>query len=290
VDAKQLVALALQVSLLLTVLGFGLKATLADLTYMLREPGQLGRSLVAMFVVMPLVVVGLVMVLDLPPALEIVLVALSISPIPPLSPKKMLGAGGSREGAYGLLAAVSLLSIAIVPLAAHVLGSVFARPFVMPAAVAKIVIVSVLAPFAAGVIVHTLWPAAAARLERPVSLVGGVLLAAAAIVLVGAAWPAMWTLVGDGTLLAIAGFVAIGLLVGHVLGGPGLEQRIVLAISTATRHPMIAFTLASASYPEQRFGGTILLVLLVSAVAAVPYVRFAKLRVAARDVVRPQGR
>lgn len=288
-DAQHLVAIALQVSLLLTVLGFGLSATVADLTYMVREPGQVARCLISMFVVMPLAVLTLVMTLDLPMTLEIILVALSISPVPPLSPKKMIGAGGRREGAYGLLAAVSGLAIVIVPLAAYLLATVFARPFATPGAIARIVVVSVLAPFVAGAIVHTLRPALAARLERPVSIVGGVLLAAGAIALLAGTWPEMWVLVGNGTLLAIVGFVALGLLVGHVLGGPGLEQRIVLAVSTATRHPMIAFTLAAASYPEERFGGTVLLFLIVSAVAAIPYVRWAKASVAARHVAHPQG-
>lgn len=288
-DAQHLVAIALQVSLLLTVLGFGLNATVADLTYLAREPGQVARCVLSMFVVMPLAVLALVMILDLPMTLEVVLVALSISPIPPLSPKKMIGAGGDRHGAYGLLAAVSVLAIVIVPLAAHLLGSVFGRPFATPAAIARIVVVSVLAPFIAGVLVHTLWPALAARLERPVSIVGAVLLGVGALTLLAGTWHEMWALVGNGTLLAIMGFVGLGLLVGHVLGGPALEQRIVVAVCTATRHPMIAFTLAAASYPEAQFGATLLLFLVVSAVAAVPYVRWAKASVAAHHVAHPQG-
>lgn len=289
-ELKQLVVIVFQVSLLLTVFGFGLKATFADVSYMVRNLGQLARCLVAMFVIMPLVVLGLVMILDLPPTLEIVLVALSISPVPPLSPKRMIGAGGSHAQAYGLLAAVSVLAIVIVPLAAHLLGSVFGRHFALsPAAIARIVAVSVLVPFVAGMAVHRLWPAVAARVEKPASIVAGVLMAAAAVALVGGAWPAMWALVGDGTLAAIVGFVAIGLLVGHMLGGPDLEQRIVLALSTATRHPMIALTLATASYPEERFGGTILLFLLVGGVAAIPYTRWAKASVAASQEAHPQG-
>jgi BASS family bile acid:Na+ symporter len=54
-------------------------------------------------------------------------------------------------------------------------------------------------------------------------------------------------------------FVGVGLIVGHLMGGPDPEHSIVLALSTACRHPAIALSIAAANFPDQRFGGTILL-------------------------------
>ena len=65
-DLKQLVILALQVSVLSTVFGFGLKTTTHDLSYLIRRPGLLARSLLAMFVVMPAVAVLLALLFDFP--------------------------------------------------------------------------------------------------------------------------------------------------------------------------------------------------------------------------------
>jgi len=45
-DSKQIIMLALQVSILATVFGFGLKARPGDLLYLWRQPGLLVRSLV----------------------------------------------------------------------------------------------------------------------------------------------------------------------------------------------------------------------------------------------------
>jgi BASS family bile acid:Na+ symporter len=84
----------------------------------------------------------------------------------------------------------------------------------------------------------------------------------------------VWAAVGDGAILAMAAFVAAGLLVGHVLGGPDPAHSVVLALSSASRHPVIALTIAAANFPEERFGGTILLYLLVSTLLCVPYVAF----------------
>ena len=73
-------------------------------------------------------------------------------------------------------------------------------------------------------------------------------------------------------------FVIVGLLIGHLLGGPEREHSVVLALSTACRHPAIALTIASANFPDLRFGGTILLYLLVSIVVCIPYVAWQRRR------------
>ena len=79
---------------------------------------------------------------------------------------------------------------------------------------------------------------------------------------------------GDGTIVAIVVFVVAGLAVGHYLGGPSRQTSVVLALATACRHPVVALTIASASFPERHFGGTILLYVLVATLVALPYVMF----------------
>src|SRR4029453_15271404 len=113
---KQLVMLAIQVSILCTVFGFGLKATREDLLYLLHRPSLLGRSLLAVFVVLPIVAVLLVLTFDFPQWVKIVLVALALSPVPPLLPRKETGAGGQNSYALGLMAGLSIVSIVCVPL------------------------------------------------------------------------------------------------------------------------------------------------------------------------------
>jgi BASS family bile acid:Na+ symporter len=71
-----------------------------------------------------------------------------------------------------------------------------------------------LGPLAAGVTVRRLMPAAAARLARPVSLLGTGLLVVSVLPVLFIAWPAIVSLIGNGTILAIAAFVLIGLAIG----------------------------------------------------------------------------
>ena len=72
-------------------------------------------------------------------------------------------------------------------------------------------------------------------------------------------------------MVAIGAFVAIGLLVGHVMAGPDPQQAVVLALSSATRHPAIALSIAAANFPDERFAGTILLYVIVAAIVGIPY-------------------
>lgn len=53
-NTQEIVVLALRVSIMLTVFGFGLEGSIGDLLYLLRRPRLLVLSLTAMFVVMPL--------------------------------------------------------------------------------------------------------------------------------------------------------------------------------------------------------------------------------------------
>jgi BASS family bile acid:Na+ symporter len=93
------------------------------------------------------------------------------------------------------------------------------------------------------------------------------------------AWPTIVSLTGDGTIIALATFVLVGLAVGHLLGGPDPEDRSVLALSTASRHPGVALAIAHATFPEQQLVlAAVLLYLLVSALVPMPYLAWNRRR------------
>jgi len=278
-DAKQLLTLAFQVAIIGTVFGFGLKSTSDDLLYVVRRPGLLLRSLLAVLVVMPVLAVLLVKAFDFRQTVEIVLVALAISPVPPLLPQKESKAGGRRSYGLGLMLFLGLVAIVVIPLVIELLARVFSRSFTVDSgAIARIVFVAVLLPLVAGMAVRMFLPRIAERLDKPVHIMANGLLLVGALVLLAVAWQAVWAAAGDGTLLVLIAFVVAGLVVGHLMGAPEPEHSVVLALSTACRHPAIALAIAVANFPDQRFGGTILLYLLVSAAVGFPYVAWQRRR------------
>ena len=120
--------LAFQVSILCIVFGFGLRAAPSDLLYLLRRPGLLWRSLLSVLVVMPIVAVALARIFDVRRATEIALVALAISPVPPLLPRKEAKAAGQESYGLALMVVLALVSIVAAPAAVEILQRVVDRP------------------------------------------------------------------------------------------------------------------------------------------------------------------
>ena len=229
-NVKQLALLVFQISLLSTVLVFGLKATLTDLRYLISRPGLLTRSLAAVFVVMPALAVALDRCFNFPPAVEIAIVALAISPLPPVLPAREAKAGAHQSYGLGLMVLLALLSIGIVPLAAEILGVLFGRRYdVAPGGIAVVILTTVLAPLAVGVVIHAVAPRVAERVVKPITLAAKVMVPLAALALLIIAAPALWRLITNGTILAIVVFLAVGFAVGHTLGGPEPDHAAVLA-------------------------------------------------------------
>lgn len=272
-DLASLIPLVVKASIVLTVLALGLQVSTGDVLSIFRRPVQLLRSLLAMNVIMPVVAVALALAFDLHPAVKIALVALALSPVPPMLPRKQLKAGGDSPYVFGLLVAAGLFAIVFVPVGLEVVGRVFAVPLYLPAQrVALIVAVTVLAPLAVGMVLRRAVPAFAERIARPLSMVATVLLIVAVVPILFTAWPAMVSLVGNGTLAAFAAFIVVGLAAGHLLGGPDSADRTVLAFSTATRHPGVALAIAGANFPEQKLVlPAVLLYLIAGAILSIPY-------------------
>jgi BASS family bile acid:Na+ symporter len=276
---KTLILLTLQVSVFCTVFGFGLDTTVVDMLYVIRRPGLLARSLIAMFVIMPAVAIALAATFEFRHVVEVALVALSISPVPPLLPRRERQAGGRAPYALGLMALLALLSILLVPVALEVLKRIVQHPLEMSSsAVARVVLETALAPLAAGAIVRASLPRVVPRLRRFVNRVAWILLTAAMMALLTANLAAMWTLVGNGTLAAMTAFIGIALAVGHVMGGPDPEHSAVLALSNACRHPAIAVSIASRNFPDEQFGATVLLYVVMNLTLCIPYVMWQRRR------------
>jgi bile acid:Na+ symporter, BASS family len=277
-SAATLIPLVIQLSLALMVLSVGLATRVEDLTYLFRKPKLLLQSLLSMYVVMPVFAALLAKGFDLTPVVRGSLILLAISPLPPIFPNKALKSGGERSYTIGLLVAATLTSIVFIPVALRLLERVFGIPMQMrPVAILALVFWTLLLPLALGAGVHRLSPAFAERAGKPVARVGGVLLILAVLPVLIKVWPAMMSLIGNGTILVMVVFALVGLAAGHLLGGPATTQRTVLALSTATRHPGIAIAIAAVNFPDEKLApAAMLLYLLVSALAAKPYLAWLK--------------
>src|SRR5277367_6624892 len=124
---EQLIMLAIKASILLLVFGLGLHASLQDATYLFRRPGLLVRSLLSMNVIMPLFAAAVAAIFDLHSEVKIAIVALALSPVPPILPGKQEKAGGRASYAIGLLVAAALFAVVLVPAGVELMGRLFGQ-------------------------------------------------------------------------------------------------------------------------------------------------------------------
>ena len=280
-----IILLALKISIVLFVFAIGMNATFADATYLFRHPARLVRALLSLNVLMPVFAVAVGLIFDLHPAVKIALVALSVSPIPPLFPNKAFKAGGTESYTIGLAAATAIWSVLLIPLAMEIMKRLGSGALTMSAqSVFTMVLSTVLLPLLIGIGVRALAPKLADRVASPLAKMALVLLVVSALpILIGMARP-MLSLIGDGTIFALGAFAVVAFVVGHLLGGPEPANRTTLALATAARHPAIAVAIAHRNFPEQKLVvPAIFLYLILSGILSAVYLTWVR----RHDVVHP---
>jgi BASS family bile acid:Na+ symporter len=253
VELLQVSKIAVLVSVLALVFALGLNATTAEATWAFRHPRRLLRGFLAMSVVVPAVATAFALLTDLPRPVAIAIIAMSISPVPPILPISQLKGGARPEYAYGMLVAAALLSIVTVPVAVIVVGALFGQETRFPPlAVAKIVVISVLAPVSLGIAVRHFRADVAERLGPWIMKTANVVLVVAILPILARAWPVMRGLMSTGTSVAVVlAVIVVAITAGHLLGGPNREDRVALAIGSAVRHPGVALALARTNAPDE---------------------------------------
>jgi bile acid:Na+ symporter, BASS family len=272
-----LLPLLIQGSLAAVVLAVGLDATVDDVLYLFRRPALLAKAVLAISIIVPLVAVLVIRTLPISLPSKVGVILMALAPVPPFLPGKGLKAGGQKAYVYGLYVAFALLGVIIVPATVAVLDRLYGASADVPMGeLTTTVVVSVLLPLALGMLLHARWPAATSAASVWVGRLAILLVAIVVLPLLVKAWPGMVAMTGDGTILAIALIVVAGVAAGHLLGGPELADRGVLATFAATRHPGIALMIATTSGADKRVTAIVLLFVIVALVIVAIYQQILK--------------
>ena len=279
--------LVIVLSVVLNALALAMRARAEDVLYLVRRPGLAVRSFVSMYVVVPLAALLAIVLIDPRPGVALALLVLSLSPVPPLLPKKQLKSGG--EGAYilGLLVSAAVVSVLVMPVGLSLLGSVFGRELHAGAGtIAKTLAITVIGPMLLGLIAQKILGGRAEPLSHVVGRIGMWMLVIGALGALIILAPALWRVVGEGTLLAMLVVIIAGLVAGYVLGGASPSIRTALALASATRHPGVALGVIGASVPDAKLALVAVLVfVLLNVVVGIPFVMMARRRAARRGPV-----
>jgi bile acid:Na+ symporter, BASS family len=255
----------------------GVNHSFREVTSLWRRPELLLRSLLAVIVLVPALVVVLLWVFQLPPAVATGLAVLAACPGAPLTYKRVEMAGGDPTYTASLQLTLALLAVVVTPLILGFFHALFelVGEQVAPLHVVRQVAEVTFLPVVMGLLIQHFAPGIAEAMGKPVRMIANALFIVLFVVLIILliVSPDFRMTLNLGGLPTAVIMIMVGgsLAIGHLLGGPSQEQRSVLAIAGVARNVGLALFIAQMSPYGRNFIPTLLTYMIVGALLAVPY-------------------
>jgi BASS family bile acid:Na+ symporter len=230
--------------------GIGLKVTRGDISDNLKNKPLMAKSLLANFVIIPLIGFVLLLLLPLERSDEIALMLLALTPgglsaLQFTTKSKDTGALGYSAS---LIFILSLLAIVVSPLLILIFIKGKYSLQVPYGEIAVLLLIMILLPLGAGIWLSENKQVLASKLAGPVSLIGTVAFFAIIIYSFSTAKYAKSIIEGR-TVLVIFLFIVLSIITGWLLGGPEQEKRRILASSTCMRNFALCYLIVHATAP-----------------------------------------
>jgi BASS family bile acid:Na+ symporter len=233
----------------LVMLSIGLRVTGGQLLEVFRNRALFARTLVANCVLIPSIGFLLVKLFPLTPDASVGTLLLAAIPGTPIALQFTRMAKSRLAFAAVMTFVLSLVSIAITPLAIEVMPQIAHRSERPILRLIVSMLLYIASPLCVGLWVARRTPKIAPRLVLPLEIL-------ATVVFLFLMWEthlarreALNAIAGRGTILAMLSLMAISMLIGWFIGGPDGESRRVLATSTGMRSVVVVLYVARYCFP-----------------------------------------
>ncbi|HEX3620675.1 MAG TPA: bile acid:sodium symporter [Candidatus Udaeobacter sp.] len=249
-------------------MGFGL--TVGEIVAPLRNVRRVVMSLLANFLLVPLVALALGALLRLDQPLGVGLLLLGSAAGAPFLPKLTQLAKGNLAFAVGLMVLLMVITVGYLPL---VLPLLLSGVSVDSAKIARSLFLLMLLPLAAALVVKARFPAAAARTRPILDRISNLSLILFTLLLVTVNVNNVLAVFGTRAILAGLLFIIISFGIGWLLGGPEPDARRVLALGTAQRNIAAALVVAAQSFEDPKVVVMVIVVAIVGLLILMPLSR-----------------
>jgi BASS family bile acid:Na+ symporter len=268
---QKLVPVAMLVFVLSSMLAMGLGLTVGQVIAPLRNLRLVVLSLVANFVLMPLAALGLAKLLRLDEPFGVGLLVLGTAAGAPFLPKLAQIAKGNLPFAVGLMVMLMVLTVGYLPL---VLPMLLPGVSVNPTKIASSLFLLMLLPLAGALAVNAKRPAFAARVKPFFDKASNLGLIALIALQVIVNFKSVLSVFGTRAILAGVLFIALGFVIGQLLGGPAADTRPVLGLGTGQRNIAASLVVGSQSFTDPKVVVMVVVVAVVSLVTLIPLSRW----------------
>ena len=253
-----------------SMLSMGLGLTLGEIATPLRSVRRVVMSLLANFVLVPLVALGLAALLRLDEPFGVGLLLLGSAAGAPFLPKLTQLAKGNLAFAVGLMVLLMVITVGFLPL---VLPLLLSGVSVDSAKIARSLFLLMLLPLAAALVVKARFPAAAARTRPILDRISNLSLIFFTLLLITVNVNNVLAVFGTRAILAGLLFIIISFGIGWLLGGPEPDARRVLALGTAQRNIAAALVVAAQSFEDPKVVVMVIVVAIVGLLILMPLSR-----------------
>ncbi|MBD2683359.1 MULTISPECIES: bile acid:sodium symporter family protein [Nostoc] len=250
-----------------------------------RKPALVFRALLAVVVLVPLVVILLLKLLNLPPEVMIGLALLAASPGAPLTTKRSQKAGGSFQYSASLQLTLAILAVFFTPLTLAIFATLFEKisQKVAILEVAQQVMMVQLLPVSLGILMQKFAPTFTKNIAQPLTFIADNLFLVMVVLVCILGLP-LFSRVGQLPLVAIAIMVIASLGIGHTLDRLDDDMRATLAIFCIARNFGLALFVAILNHVQQQVIPTLVAYVILGAFIGVPYSIWNKRRLAKTDL------
>jgi BASS family bile acid:Na+ symporter len=270
-DLKQTaISLTMLVFVLSSMLGMGLGLRVGEIIAPLRNIRLVILSLVANFVLMPLLALGLAKVLRLEESLGVGLLLLGTAAGAPFLPKLAQIAKGNLAFSVGLMVLLMVITVGYLPV---VLPILLPGVSVDPAKIARSLFLLMLLPLAVALAVNAKLPDVAARVKPALDQASNLSLMLLIALLTVFNIKSVLAVFGTFGILAGVLFLAAGYGIGWALGGPAADTRPVLGLGTAQRNIAAALVVGNQSFPDPDVVVMVVVVAIVGLLTLMPLSR-----------------
>lgn len=253
-----------------SMVAMGLGLTVSQIIAPLRRTRLVGLSLLANFVLMPVAALGLAALLRLDDPLGVGLLLLGTAAGAPFLPKLAQIAKGDLAFAVGLMVLLMVVTVVYLPL---VLPLLLPGVSVNPQKIARSLFLLMLLPLAGALAVRACFSDLAARTKPFLDKFSNLSLILLVVLITIANVNNVVAVFGTRGILAGIIFIAIGFVVGWLLGGPEISTRRVLALGTAQRNIAAALVVGSQSFSDPKVVVMVVVVAIVSLLILMPLSR-----------------
>ncbi len=267
-----IVKYTVMMSVVLLMVGVGMGTSLRLVVDAIREFGLVIRSVLANFLVTPLLVFLVLVSLPLPPDAKMAIMLMAAAPVAPMAPAFVEGARGDVAFGVGLMVVVALLSVVLTPLLIGLAAQKSASGVQLdPMQIVQTLVTVQLIPIGVGMAVRHQSPALAGKLLKVVPRIGQIGLMAGVGLLLASQFRHILTISPLTYLVLVLLSVAFLLIGDWMLVGEAADKRRALAVSTAIRNIPLAFLIASANFPDSTVGPVTLIFSVLTMVLSVVY-------------------